>query len=57
MKVATFGWELEYDVKGQCAQCLNTVQEGHMLACTQDRQAFPNASNCPVFRHIKETDE
>jgi len=44
------GWLSFYDIKGQCATCLNVVRECKMVACDYNRKEFGNAHNCPVYK-------
>jgi hypothetical protein len=50
MRQETDGWLIYYDIKGQCANCLNVVKDHKMAACDFARAEFGNAHNCPVYR-------
>jgi hypothetical protein len=50
----TAGWESMYDVKNQCGICKHAIVERKMAACEYNKQGFPAAHNCPIFKFDEE---
>jgi hypothetical protein len=48
--VQTEGWFLIYDIKDQCAICKHVVVDKRMACCDYNKQSFPAAHNCALFK-------